>query len=91
MANEGAGNDVQATRWMSSFLRRLLGTTTPRAAGGVTMAKTPLPKMSTTGTKAVTDTTPRKLPRQLSSQSYAARAGASGAAVRRRGRSGSRR
>ena len=78
MANEGAGNDGQATRWMSSFLRRLLGTTSLRTAGGVTMAKTPLPKLSTTGTKAVTDTTPRAMPRQLSSESYTARAGASG-------------
>jgi hypothetical protein len=78
MANNGADNDGQAARWMSSFLRRLLGTTSARKAGGVTLAKTPLPKMSTTSTKAATDAAPRTMPRQLSSEEYAARTGASG-------------
>jgi hypothetical protein len=71
-----AKSSGETTGQMSAFLRRLLGASGKGASGGVTLPRASLPKVNSEGTRAVTDTAPHTMPRQLSSEEYAARTGA---------------
>jgi hypothetical protein len=71
MASESDQAARQAASAMSTFLRRLLGAS--RGSATKRLTSTSVPHGAAIGGTATTQTTPRTLPRQLSSESYTTR------------------